>query len=403
MAIFVARQPIFDKNLNVFAYELLYRSDEQNKAVFVNDEVATSRVINNSLLSMGIDKVTASKKMFINFSKALIESDIPTLLSPEIVVIEILEDVVPDRGFIDRCKELKKMGFVLALDDFVLGYEYTEMLDYVDIVKVDFMLTDKKERAQIIKSHRSKNISFLAEKVETLDEFKEAVRQGYKYFQGFFFEKPVIMKSKDTKSFSGNYMIIMEELNKKDPQFPVIAKVIERDLNLTFKLLRMINSMTYYRGNKIESILQALTMLGLGEVKKWISLLMLQDVCTDKPDALISTALLRGKFAEELATTTAIKNRKSEAFLMGLFSLIDVMLDRKMEEILESLPLKNDVKDGIQETDNIFGNLLKTVIAYEKGQWNEFDDYAGKVGDVPKNIARSYLASIKWVEDILEI
>jgi len=403
MSIYVARQPIFNKKLEVIAYELLYRSGDSNYANVVDDEVATSRVINNSLLNFGFDNVSSNKKLFINFSKRLLESDIPTLLPSETAVLEILEDVVPDEDFYERIKELRDLGYTLALDDFVLGFQYPELIDYVDIVKVDFMLTTPEDRQRIYNVFMNDGVKFLAEKVETTKEYEEAMSYGYDYFQGYFFQKPTIMKGQDTKGFSANYMMIMDELNKYEPDFDRIVEVIERDINLSYKILRIVNSMAYYRGNEISSLLQAATMMGLSEVRKLVSLLVFQNICSDKPDELLVEALIRGKVIEEMSKKTAFKSRQSEVFLMGLFSLIDVMLDREINDVMNELPLASDIKDGILQKDTDLGNMLKTLIAYEKADWEAFNDYADKVGNIKECIPVAYLNSIKWAHDILNL
>lgn len=403
MAIYVARQPIFDRKLEVVAYELLYRSNEVNQANVINDEVATARVINNSLLSFGFEQLSSQKKLFINFSRPLLDSDIPTLLPAETAVLEILEDIVPDEAFYERCTELKELGYTLALDDFVLGFKYPELIDYVDIVKVDFMLTSPADRKKIYDVFMHDGVEFLAEKVETKEEYEEALGFGYDYFQGYFFQRPVIMKGQDTQGFSANYMVIMDELNKEEPCFDKIVETIERDINLSYKILRIVNSMAYYRGTEIDSLLQAVTRMGLSEIGKVVTLIVFQNICSEKPDELLVSTLVRGKVLEEISKKTKYKSRKSEVFLLGMFSLIDVMLDRDLEDILEELPLAKDIKDGIMQRDTNLGSMLKTLIAYEKAEWDDFTKFAKEVGNIEKDVPTIYINSVKWANDMLSV
>ena len=239
MDIFVARQPIFDAKKRVYAYELLYRAGEQNQSNVINGDQATSSVVANTLMLIGLDSLTQGRMAFINFTRQLIEEEIPTVFSNELLVVEILEDIIPDKAFIKSCRSLKEQGYVLALDDFVLDYPYEEIVDLVDIIKVDFLLTNPSERHAIIQKYRGRNIRFLAEKVETLEQFEEAVRAGYTYFQGYFFAKPVIMKHKDIKPAAFSYVKILEELGGEQPEYERIAEAIEFDVSLSYKLLRL--------------------------------------------------------------------------------------------------------------------------------------------------------------------
>lgn len=197
MNAFIARQPIFDCNNNVFGYELLFRNGSQNFYNSLDGNAATLNVISNTFYSLGVDTVTNGKKAFINFTEELLKREIATLLPPELVIVEILENIEPTDEIISVCKKLKDKGYTLALDDFVFDTKYNKLIELADIIKVDFTITKGYERRNIISKINSNKIKFLAEKVENIDEFREAQSYGYSYFQGYYFSKPVILSGKD--------------------------------------------------------------------------------------------------------------------------------------------------------------------------------------------------------------
>jgi EAL and modified HD-GYP domain-containing signal transduction protein len=194
MEVFVARQPIFDRNLDVYGYELLFRSSHNNFYDGLDENVATSSVISSSLSVIGLENLTGSKRAFINFPYEMLIKEVATTLPKESVVIEVLENVYPDYDIINACKKLKQLGYILALDDFVLKPEYRPLIELADIIKVDFLLTRSDERKSIMTKINSPKIKFLAEKVENKAEYDQAFQLGYSYFQGYFLSKPVIIK-----------------------------------------------------------------------------------------------------------------------------------------------------------------------------------------------------------------
>lgn len=200
MEAFVARQPIFDRNLDIFGYELLFRSGHDNFYDGMDENAATSSVIYNSLSVIGIENLTANKRAFINFPYEMLINGAASTLPKESVVIEILENVYPDHDIINECRKLKQLGYMLALDDFILKPEYQPLIELADVIKIDFLLTKSEEREPIIKKINSSKIKFLAEKVETKEEYEQAYKLGYSYFQGYFLSKPVIIRGIDIQS-----------------------------------------------------------------------------------------------------------------------------------------------------------------------------------------------------------
>lgn len=257
------------------------------------------------------------------------------------------------------------------------------------------------ERKSIIHMVNSKRIKFLAEKVETQEEFSEALDSGYSYFQGYFFSKPVIISAQDVPPMKLNQIRMLKELNQPDIDFEEIENIIKMDVSLSYKLLKFINSANFGFKNEIHSIKHALVILGKQEVIKWISLLSLKSLSTDSPEELMINSVLRAKFAENIAYNTELKDRASDAFLMGLFSNIDVLMHRPLPELLMNIALPEDVKEALLGTSNKLRYIYDLIIAYEQGNWNKSKCYAAVISHSKPNIPELYINSLKWSSSFL--
>lgn len=381
MDVFVARQPIFDRQQKVYAYELLFRSGfEQNFFDHSDGDSSTKQVLTNSFLSIGMDTLTNGKKAFINFTRKLLLDQVASFFPKDIMVIEILENIEPDGEIISACKKLKDLGYLLVLDDFVFSPGYENLIDLVDIIKVDFIQTHGIERGNVIHNIGTSRIKFLAEKVETQEDIEQAVDYGYSYFQGYYFSKPRIIAGKDVPAYKLNYLQILNEINQPEVDFDELAKVLKQDLSLSYKLLNYLNSPYFGFDNEIRSIKHALSLLGIRESKKWLSLFALQIIGKDKSQELLALSLIRANSCEMIAPPIGNKNRASELFLMGLFSMIDALLDQPLEDILAKLPLADDIKKALLGEKNQLRDVYELVVSYEKGDWVNFSEYAGKLG-----------------------
>jgi len=342
-AIFVARQPIFDREQNVFAYELLFRSGTKNIYSGSNADISNLDVIANSFVEIGIDELTGGKRAFINFTRNLLLHEITGLLPKDIVTIEILEDVIPDREVLAACKRLKDAGYCLAMDDFVPTDAGSAFLDLVDIVKVDFMETRPDQRKPLADFLLNQDILPLAEKVETTEEFHQALDDGYAYFQGYFFSKPVLHSTQKISANRLNQLRLLREVYKPDLSYEQLGKIITQDVALSYKLLRYMNSAWFALHNPIKNIKRALVQLGPAEIRKWFALITLRNMDTKKPNELYLVGLTRAKMCEAIGSLTDMDNFGSELFLMGMFSIIDALLDIPMINILDKLPLDENI------------------------------------------------------------
>jgi len=402
MKIYLGRQAIYDTKMDVFAYELLYRGSESNVSNVVDGDSATSSVITNSITMFGLEKLTEGKRAFINFTKNLIMDEMPHVFDKSAVVVEILEDIIPDEPFLEACRKLKEMGYILALDDYCLQNEHMELLKLVDIVKVDFLLTTPDERREIVQRYKKHKIIFLAEKVENETEYHEAIEAGYKLFQGFFFSKPAVVSTKDFRGQTYHYMKILEELDAEEPNFSTITTIFESDIALSYRLLKLLNSAAFQTASRIKSINHALVILGLREIRKWVMLMMMRDLGDSRPDELIRLSLVRGKFCELLMAETSDKVRKTEGFLLGIFSMIDLLVGQELSVILEEIPLGEDVKNALLGEDNTFSKILDLAVCYEFANWGDVEVLSGQLGIEQEKIMNHYVASLDFAAAVME-
>ena len=393
--IMVGRQPILDKNENLFAYELLFRST-QNNQIF-DGEKATAEVIMNSLESIGLSNLTQNKPAFINFTSKMIKNQIFDILSSESIYIEILETVEVDEDILSICKELKSQGFKIVLDDFEFKESLIELVKIADIIKIDFLNSTKKIRKEtlyLIKSKYNKDVEFLAEKIENYAHLKEAKKFDYDYYQGFYFTKPDIVSGKKVEPFKQSYVNILEELNKEYPDFKKIENYIKQDLSMSYSLLRLVNSAAY--GYDINSIRQGIVLLGVDKLKKWSLLYSFKSLNSKKPDILLITSLTRAYFAESLKQHLDIDE---DLFILGMFSLINAYLDRDLKEVLPLISMKSKFKDALISKEGKLGEVIKIIKIYEKSNWQDLNKYSLD----KKAVSNDYLEAIENAEEIFEI
>lgn len=393
MNVFVARQPILDRRGKLFAYELLFREGVNNYFNSANGDQATGRLISNSFFNMGLEQITGGKKAFVNFTSNFLKKDFAVLLSCNSVVIEILENVEPDLEIIEACKKLKKLNYVLALDDFELTPAVLPLIEYADIIKVDFQTTNTEQRRKLIQQFGGR-VKFLAEKVETIEDHQEALHMGYQYFQGYYFSKPVIIQGTDIPLSKMNSLRLLKEVYNQEFSVDHIDQIIKSDVTLSYKLLKFINSSAFGFKSKISSIRQALILLGPQELKKWVSIMILGHIGEEKPHELIVQSYIRATFAEAVAQEIGLKDKSSDAFLMGLFSLVDAVLDCSFEKICKELPLTDSIKQALKGTQNLHRNILDLVIYYERGNWTDLGFCVKKLNLPQEKIPVLYFKSL---------
>ncbi len=393
---FIARQPILDRNLNIFGYELLFRSGMENFFSHEDEDEASSRVMANSSFLFGIEEMSGGAKVFLNITRNILINNFATLLPNKFVIVELLETLEADPQVIEACRNLREHGFILALDDYVDDPQFHPFLDLAQIVKVDFRNTDERERRRLAEVFIPRGIKMLAEKVETQEDFRQGLEMGYSYFQGYFFSKPVIISRKDVPIFKLQYLRILKEINAAEVNFRRLAETIQGDVAITYKLLRYTNSVAFGLRLKVTSILQALALLGEDEFKKWISLLSLTGMAKDKPTELVHTSLVRAKFCELLAPALSKSSRSADLFLLGLFSLLDAILDRPLDEILSEVHVEDDVHAALLQQGGTLDSLLRLVVSLERGEWESLSRLAEELAIDETVLPPLYLQAVKW-------
>ena len=389
----IGRQTIYDRNLDVVGYELLYRPTDgvnSNDGEFDGNE-ATGEVMLNAFMEMGLEKLVSNKLAFINLTQEYVEGLKPIIFPCESVVLEILEDIDPNPVVVAGMERLKERGYTLALDDFLFEEHLMPLVPLVDILKVDIMgLTDD----QLERGMESLTDIFtgklLAEKVETQDEFDMCKEMGFDYFQGYFLEKPVIVKGQKMPSNKVAIIQLLSRLQEGWVEYDELEDIVQHDPSLSFKILRYINSPAFNLDSEVSSIKQALVLLGLDTLKHWMTLIVVSTASDRSPD-LINKALCRARMCELLAKLLKLENQ-NQYFLVGLFSILDSMLGQDKEEILNQIPLQMELKSALLEEKGKMGSILKCVVAYEHGDWANV-----KCGKIPLEIIKKvYVKSLEW-------
>ncbi|MGB5824382.1 MAG: EAL domain-containing protein [Proteocatella sp.] len=397
---FIARQPIFNKDLDVYGYELLFRSDiKSNKFDGTSSEIATATVI-SGLFESGINRIVEDKYAFINFDEDFVLSSGLELISPDRLIVEMLENIKISDSLIKRLEDIKKKGYKIALDDFIGNYSDYPLTPFADIIKFDVLATPLDTIHQSIHLALSQKKIILAEKIETEQEFLKAKKMGFHLFQGYFFSKPSITgKSLNKSSSKIPYLLIIKELQKEEPSFQSLAEIIEKDINLAYRFMRIVSLRS--GEDSIYSIKKALTYIGLKEIERWISLLMIQDISKSKPQELIKLSLIRTKFSELIALHCELKNMRDEAYLMGLFSTLDAMLDEDMSEALKDITLPYSITEVLIHHRGVLSPIYDLFIAYEQGNWVQSDIISKKMNINQSVLYEDYLSSIKWANATL--
>ncbi len=375
---YVARQPVLDKKLNTWGYELLFRAGFKNSFADnidgVDGDTATMSIINNALLG-NISNHTRDERSLINFTRSLIVDDYALLLNKENVIIEILEDVIPDKKVVDSCRKLKEKGYTLALDDFFFNKDYHELLKLADIVKLDFVAASVDELKAIVKKIKSYNVTILAEKVETQDDYNFAVSQGCELFQGYFFGKPVMIKRENIKESKFSKLRLISEVNSNAFNIDNIENIIKSDPVLTLRLLKYLNSAFFSFRSEVKSIHQAIAMLGPKRIKRWTTVVSAADLNEGKPIELLKESFFRAKFCETIGQNIESNIFLDDFFLMGLLSYVDAFFGQPKEVLVGDLPLSNNIKHALlgHEQKSMLANSLELAQALELGLWDYVD------------------------------
>jgi c-di-GMP-related signal transduction protein len=392
---YLARQPILNRARELFAYELLFRNGIQNSCEGLDLELASASVLDSSFL-IGFEKITAGRPMFINCPRDFLLRDYIFLFPPNLVVVEILENVKPDQEVIDACKRLKQTGYSIALDDFVDSPDWAPLVALADIIKVDFRLTSRKEQRALASRFAGKSIRMLAEKVETHEEYAAGMQMGYSLFQGYFFCRPEIMQHRELPSFKLAYLELLRAATAPEFDIEELARKIKHEASLTFRLLRYLNSAAFGLRSEIHSVPHALSLLGERELRKWIAVVSVGVLADGKPGELMTVPLVRGRFCELLAPLAGMAEHGNDLFLMGLLSVMDAILDQPLDSILAALPVRSEIKEALLTRAGLYWQLLEIAIAHERADWEKVSALASEMGMKEEQASALYVSAVDW-------
>lgn len=394
MFAFIARQPILDSGKSVFAYELLFR-DGKNGSYPIHDE-KKSKYIAEQFHPLGLDDICGEKSSFITFTSDTLISRFPTTLNPERVIVELADPTDNTVALFEACQHIKQMGFKLAIDDPMMVGTQHDIFPLIDIVKVDVSKTRFDTIEKQISRYHDANVKLVAEQVNTQDNFSVCVDLGFDLFQGYFFSQPEARILRELPASKMNVVDLMGE--SANPNFDVkrISEIIERDATLSFLLLKFINNPTINKRHKITSLKHALNYMGEVEIKKFIALLSLTSLGDEKPLEIIHMSLVRAKFFDLLAERRGLKNNPPIAFLVGLFSLLEGLLDQSMTDIVKQLPLSNEVNDALLGKNIEMNNYMTLVRSLESALWLNVIKQAKILNIDQKQLHVLYNQAIVW-------
>ena len=399
----LARQGIFDRSLSVVAYEVLVREGDHDLLVGPQAEQAGATLIEGSIHGAGLGELAGGKKLFFNFTREMLSRDLAALLPPRITVVEIHEALKPDESIVAACQALKRKGYQIGVDAYTARLGMAPLMALADYVKVSFKATDEGEQRSGVERYSKAGVRMIAEHADSRDHYLRAIKLGYSLVQGLFMSWPEEVARKDIPPFKFAYLRFLQEANRPDVDFDRLEELIRQDVALSLKLLRYVNSAMFSFKSRVESIKQALVLLGLPVVRKWASLLALAAMGEDRPQELVVAALVRARFMELIGELSGMAGKSFELFLIGMFSHLDAILGRPISEVLTDLPLSPAARDALLGHVGPMGLYLKIVQAYEKADWTRLQSLSGGSGLNSKTFPSLYMEAVGWVDRIFSV
>jgi EAL and modified HD-GYP domain-containing signal transduction protein len=394
--VLLSRQPIFRQDMSLFGYELLFRYGDTSRALISDGAQATAQVIVKAMMDIGLDDMVGPHRAFINFERRLLMDNYCEALPPDRVVLELLETVKPDAALLRKLDQLRSKGYRIALDDFVCADPYLPLLEYADMVKLDLLSsewTEIERAASIIKKYP---VELLAEKVENRPQVESSKRIGFQYFQGYFFCRPQNVRGKSLPANRLAMMHLLTQLNKPAVKLEELEQTIGQDVSLSYKLLRYINSAMCNLDRQVDSIRHATVLVGLEKMRIWASMMVFSSF-NEAPQGVMVTGAIRARMCELLATTLRLRSPE-RFFLVGLFSILDAVLNRPMEEVLTMLSLSEEINAALLHHQGELGVVLRCVQSYERRDWV---DAQASIQLVQHSLEQTYNEALAWSASII--
>lgn len=395
----LARQPIFDRNMRVIAYELLCRNTDLKFMATTDGDAASSQVLLNAFTELSIEHVVGKHKAFVNFTRTLLHS--PPPFNRQQLVIEVLEGQQVDASMLHALKELREQGYTIALDDFELNEDNKSLVAYADIIKLDVLSLSSEKLKYHIDYLRPFGITLIAEKVETYEMFETCKALGFDLFQGYFLAKPRVITGRKISENKQSVLQLLSALHDPDVPIEKVERMIARDTLLSFKLLRLVNSAAFGLPRSVESLRQAIMLLGLQKLRNWVNLLALSNL-SGKPHELSVAALTRARMCEMIASHIDKRSRPDSYFTVGLLSTLDAFLDSPLEDLLKNLSLSEALNQAMLAHSGPEGMVLQVVQAHEQGKWQDIDwEHMQSLGLTSDKLATIYLQALYWVAETM--
>ena len=399
--VFVARQPILDRGRQVFGYELLMRPTPTAEAGSVAPDRAAATVISNVLIEIGLDTLVDGRKAFVKVGRSLLLEGIPSVLPPSRVVIELAGDIEADSEVIVACRHLKDAGYSIAVDDFILNHWTADLVPLASFLKVDYpSLADADARQKMAECGAKHNARLVAKNVETLDLFEQAMKDGFTFFQGFFFGRPLILQGRSVPGHQLANLRLLHALHDLNLSVHQLEDLVKHDAALCFRILRTVNSAAYALRGPVHSIRDAMVYLGRDTIRRWASLWALAGMNERAHMELVSMSTVRARCCEILGEALGGEDEGAENFLVGLCSLMDVILERPMSAILADVPLSDETRDALLGQTNRRRRLLDCIIAYERGHWDRSIVMAQSLKIKPTLMPKAYADALKWSREL---
>ena len=356
----------------------------------------------DELFLMGIKTMTEGLPAFLNCTREFLVNDYLTLMPREMVVGEILETVAADEEVMAACRRMKEQGYLLALDDYCDVPEVRPLMEFADYVKIDVLMTSFEEQKRLVGNCRDRGIPALAEKVETDEQFRNCLRIGYELFQGYFFCRPQIVGRRSVPANKMVYLQLLQAANATVFNFHRIALIFKRDVSLSYRLLRYLNSAAFALQMEIHSIPHALSLLGERAMRKWISMVSVAALGDEAADGLLKLPLLRAMFCELIGQKIGMIQETNELFLMGLLSVLDALLNVPMNDVLKEIPVDEEIKKALLGLPSRYRPIFEVVLDYESGTWEQLANSARAVRLHENFLPDLYLRSVQWVTEVLQ-
>lgn len=395
----VARQPILDERGKVFGYELLCRGTTYDVAWTGSVDRASAATVDAAMLSVGLQTLTSGRRAFFNVSHEVLLSGAAALLPSSGVVLELLENIPADEATLEACKELQQRGYVLALDDFVAGSAAEAFLPYVQYVKIDLLSTTLDRLRPLTTRLKARNLMVVAEKVETEGARDAARRAGCALFQGYYFCRPQTFAVQRISSRQLTQMQLIAALNRPNVSALHIEDLLKHDPQLSYRVLRCVNSAAFALQREVQSIRQAVVMLGLQRIRQWACVWSMAGMNGGSPE-LVNMTILRARSCELLGAKLGVPDAGGEYFLLGLCSLLDAMLQQPMQAAVADLPLGAEIKAALLGESNRARDVLDALVLHERGAWDEAAAAAGKLGLEADDLQVAFHSALVWARQL---